>query len=76
MKKIMEINLECDSHVAVSVYQPNGGRYVCDVCIETADTEYVLRNVHCDVAESLRDALNCVIEEFEAGDSDGTGNEI
>lgn len=62
-----EIPLDGSPDVYISVHQPFGGRYVCDIEIETNDHEIHLFNMHCDVAETLRDRLSVVLKAFSRG---------
>lgn len=66
-KEVYEVELDGDHCVSVAVWQPAGGRYVCDIKIDSQTESVRLRNVHCDVAETLRDALDAVAKEFEEG---------
>lgn len=63
-KELHDIHLDGFSDVKVSVYQPYGGRYVCEITIETSEHRIVLYDMHCDVAWTLRNALNDVLREF------------
>ena len=59
-----DIRFDGNPNVLVSVDQPYGGRYVCEIRMETSRHSIVLCDMHCDVAWTLRNALNEVLEEF------------
>jgi hypothetical protein len=66
-KEHVHVHLECRHDIFATAFEPVGGRYVCNIALETADARIEITNMHCDVAETLRDALTRVIRRFARG---------
>jgi hypothetical protein len=65
--EIHEVCLDGDHCVAVEVRQPEGGRCVCDICIDSAAESVRIRDMHCDVAVNLLEQLEAVWRDFKKG---------
>jgi hypothetical protein len=63
-----EINLVGSHAFSVRVWKPTGGNYVLDIKLRGIDDTVVLRNLHCDVAETLRDLLSEELQKMEYED--------
>jgi hypothetical protein len=53
--------------VSLAVYRPESSHGVVNITIETDEERIELNDVHFDVAESLRDALDKVLDEMTEG---------
>ena len=59
-----EIYFGGSGDVSLAVYRPQGSHGVANITIETNEERIELNELHFDVVESLRDALNDTLDEM------------